>query len=58
MNLKLSAPKETTWVVAVVVGIVGILMELDVFSLGGIVAWWLIAIGFALLAIASLVKGL
>lgn len=58
MNLKLSAPKELTWIIAVIVGVVGVLMQLDVFSIGGIQAFWLVAFGFGLLAIANMVKGL
>jgi len=58
MNLKLSAPKETTWIVAVIAGVVGLLMNFGVFSLGGISAFFLVALGFVILAVATTVKGL
>jgi hypothetical protein len=58
MNLKLSAPKETTWIIAVIAGVAGILMYLDVFSIGGIQPIFLVGLGFVLLAIATTVKGL
>lgn len=58
MNLKLSAPKETTWIIAVIAGVAGILMYLKVFSLGGIQPIFLVGLGFVILAIATAVKGL
>ena len=57
MNLKLTAPKEITWWIAVVIGVVGLLVNAGVFSLG-VSAFWLVAIAFIILAIATLVKGL
>ena len=58
MNLKLSAPKETTWIVAVVAGAAGILMHYGVFSLGSISPIFLVGLGFVILAVATAVKGL
>jgi len=57
MNLKLSAPKETTWIIAVIAGALGILSRYGVFSIG-VDAFLLVMIGFAILAIATMVKGL
>jgi nicotinamide riboside transporter PnuC len=57
-NMKLSAPKYITWLIAVIVGVVGLLMHFGVLSLGGVSATVLIAIGFVLLAVATAVKGL
>ena len=57
MNLKLTPPKEITWWIAVVLGVVGLLVNAGVLSLG-ISAFWLVAIAFIILAIATLVKGL
>jgi hypothetical protein len=57
-HMKLSAPKRITWWIAVVVGVVGILSSLlSIPALVGF-AFWLVAIGFALLAIATAVEGL
>ena len=58
MNLKLSAPKEITWIIAVILGVVGLLMHFGVLSLGGISAMILVGLGFVILAIATLVKGI
>lgn len=58
MKLKLSAPKQITWIIAVILGVVGLLMHFGVFSLGGISAALLLGIAFAILAIATATKGL
>jgi hypothetical protein len=58
MNLKLSAPKETTWIIAVIAGAVGLLMHFGVLSFGGISAIFLVGFGFVLLAVATMVKNL
>lgn len=57
MNLKLSAPKETTWIIAVIIGALGILSNYGVFSIG-VSAFVLVMIGFVILALATLLKGL
>jgi threonine/homoserine/homoserine lactone efflux protein len=56
-GLNLSAPKEITWIVAVVAGVVGILQNMGAFSIG-VSAFVLVAVGFVILAVATLVKGL
>jgi hypothetical protein len=58
MNLKLSAPKEITWIIAVVAGVVGLLMHFGILSLGGISAIFLVGLGFVLLALGTLMRGL
>jgi len=59
MNLKLSAPKESTWIVAVIAGALGILSHYNIFKIGiGIEDFVLVMIGFLILAIATTVKGL
>ncbi|MBX3004889.1 MAG: hypothetical protein KF821_03560 [Anaerolineales bacterium] len=56
-GLVLSAPKEVTWVIAVIIGSLGILTQLGVLSVG-ISAFGLVLIGFVLLAIATAFKGI
>lgn len=58
MKIKLSAPKQLTWWIAVIVGALGILKYYGVFSIGGIDAFLFVMIGFLILAIATAVKGL
>jgi hypothetical protein len=55
---KLSAPQRATWIIAVVVGVAGILMHEGVFRLGGLDAFWMVAGAFVLLGVATLVRGL
>lgn len=57
MSVKLSAPKVITWVIAVVVGVVGIVARLVTIQVLSGYAFWLVAAAFVLLAIATLFKG-
>ncbi|HEY2982449.1 MAG TPA: hypothetical protein VGJ22_14790 [Anaerolineales bacterium] len=57
MNLKLTPPKEITWWIAVVLGVVGILVNAGVLGIG-VSAFLLVAAAFIILAVATLVKGL
>lgn len=56
--LTLSAPKEVTWIVAVVAGGLGVLTHFRVLNNIGIEAAVLLMIGFVVLAIATAVRGL
>ncbi len=56
--MKLTPPKEITFWIAVVLGLLGLFSFLRVFTLLPIEAFWLLFIGFALLVVALLVKGL
>lgn len=59
MNLKTNAPKQITWIVAVILGVVGILANLT--SLPVVtpeIGFWLVAVGWALLVIATIMAGL
>ena len=56
--MKLSAPKQTTFTLAVVLGILGILAELVPIAAIAPYAFWLVVIGFVLLALGSLYRGL
>jgi nicotinamide riboside transporter PnuC len=58
MSIRLSAPKVITWVIAVIVGAVGILAHLVTIQALSGYAFWLVAAAFVLLAIAALIKGL
>ena len=55
-----NAPAQATWIVALVVGLLGILIHerLLRFSGLGIESFWLVAGAFVLLLIATLVRGL
>ena len=55
MNLNLSAPKNITWWIAIALGGIGFLGS---FMALGSISFWLLFLGFALLAVATLVDGL
>jgi len=53
--MKLNAPKKNTWLVAVIVGVAGIIINyVPAYSSYG---FWLVAIAFVLLALATYLKG-
>ncbi len=56
--MKLSAPKQVTWWVAVVVGVVGILANFVTIPFLSDYAFWLVVIGFVLLVLATFLKDL
>lgn len=55
--MNLSAPKQITWTIAVVLGILGILGQYGVVAALAPYAIWMLIIGWALLAIGSMVEG-
>jgi protein-S-isoprenylcysteine O-methyltransferase Ste14 len=57
--MRLSAPKQITWIIALILGVVGILANLA--SIPGItpaIGFWLVVAGWALLLIATFTHGL
>jgi hypothetical protein len=58
VNLKLTPPKEITFWIAVVLGILALLSFLGTLTILPIAPFWLLFIAFALLVVALLVKGL
>jgi len=58
MIMKLTPPKEITFWIAVVLGLLGLLSFMGVFTALPIEAFWLVFLGFVLLVLGLLVKGL
>jgi hypothetical protein len=57
--MRLSAPTQVSWIIAVVLGFMGLLAYTNTIRLGlGFDAFWLVVIGWAWLALASLLKRL
>lgn len=56
--MKLSAPKNVTFWVAVVLGVLGILGSLVTIPVISGFAIWLLIVGFVLLALANMMEGL
>jgi hypothetical protein len=57
-QMKLTPPKNVTFWIAVVLGVLGILGTLTPIPFVSDNAFWMVAIGFILLALGCLVKGL
>ena len=57
--MKLSAPKQITWIIALILGIVGILATVaSVPVITPAIGFWLLVVGWALLLIATITRGL
>jgi hypothetical protein len=56
--MTLSAPKMVTWVIALILGVAGLLGFLVTIPLISGIAFWLVLIGLALMLVATIVKGL
>lgn len=55
--MKLSAPKMWAWVVALILGVLGLLGFLVTIPVLSTLAFWLVLIGLALLLIATALTG-
>ena len=56
--MNLSAPKNLTWWVAVVLGVLGLMGNSVALPIIGGMSFWLLFLGFAVLAVATFVDGL
>lgn len=57
--MKLTPPATSSWLIAVILGVLGILLHENVVHIRlGIESFWLVVAAFILLAVAPLVRGL
>ncbi|MDP8997101.1 MAG: hypothetical protein M3O03_08885 [Pseudomonadota bacterium] len=56
--MKLSAPKQNTFIISVIVAVVGLLMALGVLAMIPIAAVWVMAVAYVILAAGCLMKGM
>ncbi len=56
--MNLSAPKNVTWIIAVVIGLLGFISNFVAIPVIGGFGFWMLFIGFALLAVATFIEGL
>ncbi len=56
--MRLSAPKQVTWIIALVVGIIALLGFLAVIPPVAGYAFWLMTIAWVILVLATLMNGL
>jgi hypothetical protein len=57
--MRLSAPKQITWIIALILGVAGIVIHFA--TIAGIkpeIGFWLVVAGWALLLIAAITRGL
>ena len=55
--MKLSPPKVVTYWISVAFAVLGLLGELGILSIIPIASFWLLFIGFVILALSLLIKG-
>jgi L-asparagine transporter-like permease len=58
MKMKLSSPKQLTWIVALILALLGLIGELGVVDALADFSFWLAFISAALLLLATWIKGL
>tara|TARA_B100000683_G_C12483402_1_gene552178 strand:- start:1617 stop:1799 length:183 start_codon:yes stop_codon:yes gene_type:complete len=60
--MNLSAPQILTWIIGVIIGLVGILIQVDVMSIPALEdlvrPFWLVSTGFIILAVSNIFRGL
>ncbi|MCC6147703.1 MAG: hypothetical protein IT308_09070 [Anaerolineaceae bacterium] len=56
--MKLNAPKQVTWWIALILGALGLIASLVTVPVLSGLALWLLVIGWALLLVATVTKGL
>lgn len=60
--MNLSAPQLITWIIGVIIGMIGILIQIDVMSIPALEdfvrPFWLVSTGFVVLAVSNVFKGL
>lgn len=56
--MKLSPPKNVTWIIALILGVLGLLGKITTIAFVSANAFWFVFVAFALLLIACFVKDL
>lgn len=56
--MKLNAPKKIVWTVALIVGLIGIVANLVAIPFISGISFWLLAIGWLLLVLSTVLKGM
>jgi hypothetical protein len=56
--MKLSAPKQITWLVALILGIIGLIAQLVTLGFLTTIAFWLVLIALVVMLVATYLPGL
>jgi hypothetical protein len=55
--MKLNAPTQGLWLIAVILGVLGILGKFIAIAFVSTYSFWLVAIGFVVLTVGTMIKG-
>ncbi|MGQ9842203.1 MAG: hypothetical protein ACUVRK_01445 [Spirochaetota bacterium] len=56
--MRTNAPRSVVWLISVIIGCLGIIGNFGALPVIRAYSWWLVTIGFVILAVATVVKGL
>ena len=56
--MKLNAPKKITWLISLIVGVLGVVAYLVTIPVLSVYAFWIVVVGFVLLILGTFLKGL
>ncbi len=56
--MKLNAPKKITWLISLIVGVLGIVAFFVAIPVVSVHAFWFVVVGFVLLLLGTFLKGL
>lgn len=56
--MRLNAPKQITWIIALILGIVGLVAELVTIPVLSNIAFWIVLVALALMLLATYIEGL
>ncbi len=55
--MRLNAPKQAVWLVSVILGVLGIIGQFTTIAFVTANAFWLVTVGFIILAASTVLKG-
>ena len=56
--MRTNAPRSNVWWISVIIGVLGIVGKFVALPIVSMYSWWFVAIGFVILALATIIKGL
>ena len=56
--MRMNAPKSTVWLIATIIGVLGIVGKFVAIPVISANAFWLVAVGFIILCLSTVLKGL
>ncbi len=56
--MQTNAPKFIVWLIAVIIGGLGILAKFIILPVASVYSFWFVVVGFVILAVANILKGM